>query len=105
MSEPSAKHTPEPWKVRKVLGDDNALFISNPINSANGGWPIATPHGPDAPANSRLIVAAPDLLRELKSLVDCFWDGRPKINVKRDFHLMVAIEAAKKAIRKAEGGE
>jgi len=55
----------------------------------------------DREAKDRLTNAAPDLLAALEGLLSCFWDGRPKRNVKRDYHLMVAVEAAKKAVEKA----
>lgn len=38
-------------------------------------------------------------LREaLRGLLACFWEGRPKKNVRRDYHLMVACEAARVAL-------
>ena len=47
--------------------------------------------------------AAPDLLEACKALLGEMWSGRKRRNVKKDFHLMVAEEAARTAIAKATG--
>ncbi len=104
------KHTPGPWIVvyraeQDGKGGSSQFSIEANISPAMkkiiaevGRW------GTDEnEANARLIAAAPDLLLELESLLGCFWEGRPKIVVKRDCHLMIAVEAARTAIRKAKG--
>ena len=106
-----AKHTPEPWmpgwtkntwaKVYQgVKGEYGGRTIAHilPIH-ANG----ARQAGDFAQeeANSRLIAAAPSLLRALEDLTSEIKLG--KLNIRKDFSLINAHAAATKAIRQATG--
>ncbi len=101
------KHTPGPWSRSFQLINGAPEPNVHPVANlcwdydgdcgATGDLPWAT-----AKANGELIVAAPELLQELRSLVDCFWEGRPKQNVRRDFHLMVKVNAASKLLAKID---
>ena len=52
-----------------------------------------------------LIAAAPELLEALENLLQQLRFSRlPKIDVKKDYSLMVALEFAKTTIAKAKGG-
>lgn len=73
------KHTPGPWNL-----DPN-------------GWCYEA----DVFENQKLCQAAPELLEALKLLVKEV--NLPKLNVKKDFSLMVAHAAALKALNKATG--
>jgi hypothetical protein len=55
-------------------------------------------------ANARLIAAAPELLTALKNVLDEIHKHH-KMNVRKDFSLLVADSIARKAIAKAEGRE
>lgn len=55
----------------------------------------------EAIANAKLIAAAPDLLESLNDLVEKLSPYIYKLGVKKGFSELVALEAAKKAIRKA----
>ena len=50
---------------------------------------------------TRRIASQPDLLEACKLLLANLWDNRPKPEIRRDYHLLVAQEAAKTAIAKA----
>lgn len=81
-------HTPGPWMTHGQY-----VITGNPVGPINA-------HNPD---DARLIAGAPELKAELKALLACFWEGRPKKNVRRDYHLMVQCEAAAKMLREIEG--
>lgn len=55
-------------------------------------------------ANSKLIIAAPDLLNAAKGIVENFPVGQLK-GVRKDFSKMVALAALTKAIHKATATE
>lgn len=106
MNETKHTPTPGPW----YTGEDtvslaNRAFIGIGNGASHVGYASITSacRMEEAQANARLIAAAPELLEELQALVKCFWEGRPKKDVKRDYHLMVQVEAARKAIAKAGG--
>jgi hypothetical protein len=61
-----------------------------------------TPEGRTAIAEG--LAAAPDLYYALKGLLEQLRSSRmPKLDVRKDYHLMVALEAAKVAVEKVEG--
>ncbi len=62
MSEP--KHTPGPWVVDREVneGDDGLFFV---VMADDGAVTVAAP---PTEADARLIAAAPDMLRALRSL-------------------------------------
>lgn len=94
------KPTPGRW----IATDD---FIN--VCSADTGKIIACLDSEGAPdigpkeslANAYLIAAAPDLLSALQGMVQEF--GNQKFDVRKDYHKMVAMEAAKTAIAKTAG--
>ena len=91
----TAKHTPGPWRVdptddTRILQGPNGLHVAY---AANRGM------GHAAPANARLIAAAPELLDALRGLYDyarCW----PAEDGSRFHRLLVQADAA---LRKAEG--
>lgn len=96
----NTKHAPRPW---------TANGIAYPIVYAADGYRVATVNAsspPDSPrhneANARLIAAAPDLLQALQDLRKELRASR-KLDVKKDFSLMVADAQAGAAIHKAIG--
>ena len=102
--EKTMKHTPRSWQV-SGSGD----FVKSQDHSAicrmayNGVWKWAAGIGTlEDRANARLIAAAPDLLDALKNVLDELHKHH-KMNVKKDYSLMVADSVARKAIAKAEG--
>ena len=96
------KHSAGPWKAfENGMGDTRIVNPHRLICECEFDGAL---DGTQFQANARLIAAAPELLAALRDLADCFWEGRPKRNTKRDYHLMVSVEAARQAMRKAEGG-
>jgi hypothetical protein len=98
------KHTTGPWGV-----DGNAIVASKPFRAElEGGYPDtvcemnSSVYPESTTANAALISAAPELLDALEHLASEAWQLR-KGNVKKDYHLLVAHNAAIKAIRKARG--
>ena len=92
-------HTKGPWKtdrsnnIRKVDPNDQRI-----IASTSGVARTSREEG----SNARLIAAAPELLEalmELKKQIHAHY----KMNVKKDFSLLLADAAASKAIAKVEG--
>ena len=105
-----SRHTPGPWEAFDAKTQDGEVtigirgdgeFIATLDVVAIGAGPYKLP--PNAEANARLIAAAPELLEACKALLGEMWSGRKRRNVKKDFHLMVAEEAARTAIAKATG--
>ncbi len=59
---------------------------------------------PDGERHRHLIAAAPDMYEALKDVLDELHKHH-KMNVKKDYSLMIADSMARKAIAKAERGE
>ena len=93
----TTKHTPGPWGFG--LGDNESQEIC-----AETGEHICTVEQYPIKENALLIAAAPELLDALEHLASEAWQLR-KGDVKKDYHLLVAHNAALKAIRKAKGSE
>ena len=103
------KHSNEPWEMKDrfdyrfnpcgmdIVSDGRMVCRMPDGATVNGGKAF-----PETKADAYLIAAAPDLLRALKDLHAKIWQFH-KMNVKKDFSLMVADVAASKAIAKAEG--
>ena len=100
------KHTPGPWIARRATGEDNC--IATLASNSRGGiptclWEILPEAGHamttrQQAANARLIATAPELLDALTDLVGgCGKEG--------DLFSSEAMEKARAAIAKAEGGE
>ena len=67
-SQPTAKHTPGPWKV-----EADGLSVSTVSDFGHDQWArlavcASDPHG-HGEANARLIAAAPDLLKALERVL------------------------------------
>ena len=73
-------HTPEPWEIlRHDLGDDEIFFVPVEILAGNGKLVVAYEGGlapaahewtaEEIEANASLMVAAPDMLRTLESVL------------------------------------
>jgi len=100
------KHTPGPWKAdNHIIGDGWRVFVPRHDEADQHDaiadvetWQSDT----ETEANARLIAAAPDLLDALKNVLDELHKHH-KMNVKKDYSLMVADSVARKAIAKAEG--
>ena len=100
-----SKHTPGPWEYRPIKNVEEISRIAPEIFT--GKLVVARaydPHGlSESQANARLIAAAPDTLKELKSLVarvqDILADGVDGFY--RDA-LQSDLEPAEAAIAKAE---
>lgn len=82
------------WRV-----GDAGHTIFGPNNGAPSPETIATVRKRE---NAPVLAAAPELLEALE-LLQVEIRARYKMNVKKDFSLMVADAAATKAIRKAKG--
>ena len=107
------EHTLGPWSIEQahfdpwVVAPDGRYVIAT---VATGGDMSKEGH-----ANARRIVACvnaceginpeavAELVEALEGLHQCFWEGRPKRNVKRDYRLLVHHEAASVALAKAKG--
>lgn len=108
-------HTPGPWETRKE-GDLGATFENHVPIEACGvhiasamdypGWEHLEVTRPDAEANARLIAAAPDLKRDLRSLVTWLREHEDMLSV-HDAGIGDGWEAllscAEESIAKAEG--
>lgn len=60
-------HTPSKWNVIPV--DGGGVTVCAASDQMNEGWEIATPHGPDATENAKLIAAAPEMWSALREIV------------------------------------
>lgn len=97
------KHTPGPWKTEGA--NPITVRADHPLTKKSR---IASVHyeGVDVEcckANAHLIAAAPELLEALKELQKQIF-AHHKMNVKKDFSLLLATSDASKAINKAENG-
>lgn len=91
-----AKHTPGPWTIR------DGSFIDGPGFTCLAN--VRAAHVPsefEAIANARLIVAAPDMLAELKADEDMLLGAIPHAPRIRDL-LIARLAAVRTAIGKAE---
>ena len=99
------KHTAEKWTLENLTGP---LLR---VTAGEKGFVIAMITGDcishfignteEAIANAKLIAAAPDMLEALNELVKNVSPYIYKLGVKKGFSEIVALEAAKTAIRKA----
>lgn len=98
------KHTPGPWRVFISTSGSQIIGIGELDGQgiADCGFGVWRGGSAEAFANARLIAAAPDLLAELRNMVEVFWGladdrngdgGEPPS----------CIVAARAAIAKAEG--
>jgi len=104
----TSKHTPTPWDVHEFGSFDT--FEIHPAQDENGEIVIADlgddTEGPATTreANAECIVRAcnshDELVEACKALCDELHNGR-KYDVKKDFSLLLADSAARKAIAKA----
>ena len=95
----NVKHTPGKWRVTEGTMHPHRRIFSE---DENIGYVVD--HTATAEANANLIAAAPELLEALENLLQQLRFSRlPKIDVKKDYSLMVALEFAKTTIAKAEG--
>lgn len=109
----SAKHTPGPWAVQKYVADPvtgeecsggtrgNLAERSRVVAADEPTMVVADVArlGSDAPANARLMAAAPELLEALKALTDPeghIWHGGNAVCTGE-------CKAVRAAIAKAEG--
>ena len=95
------KHTPGPWGCKDTSYGSHDYMLTKPDGSR---LPVNAPsndHG-EQRANARLISAAPELLEACRILLR--ESAGRKLDVRKDYHLMVALEAAKTAIAKATRG-
>lgn len=92
------QYTPGPWLTPGT--DDDAYIISH-IDAKGKQRTLAHVYSAD---NAQLIAAAPDLLAALQAL-SMQIKAHHKMNVRKDFALMVADVAAENAINKATGGQ
>ena len=85
-----AEHTPGPWEVVPGLDDKARVFYVRTIDNDLHYIAQIGRFGENAPANARLIAAAPDLLAALETAVASgkSWHG---------------ISSARAAIAKAKG--
>lgn len=112
-----SKHTPGPWEVTR-FGAIKSASPNTQVEYARGiGQPQialvfvddSRPEG-ERDANARVIAAAPDLLAALQALVAADGECWCSVNHDRDAgplgpcELHGALEAARAAIAKAEGG-
>ena len=88
-------HTPGPWVYGKRK--DGSLWISR-------GDPVKGPHDQSdfygSEADCRLMIAAPDLLAELKDAVNFM---QSVLEERGDHGVSILIRSARAAIAKAEG--
>lgn len=100
--------TPGPWTTG---ADPTRVESEHEHGWANDGWIICDCKGPDAVANARLIAAAPELLAALKLAYD--WSRFVAASGMTNTEEFIAElfergeavqEAARAAIKKAEGG-
>jgi len=92
---PDSKHTMGPWIRNGTIVGPNQFEIDIQLDESGDNW--ITVKGPNAEANYRLTVAAPDLLEALKEIIK--YENKKPIN-KRDYEIKAI---AKQAISKAEG--
>jgi len=101
------KHTPGPWKIIRL---DNEVYI-NPDRESGEYALIARINGThrrdSQEANARLIAAAPELLEALKECHTRIFNDNAGLDELRDPEVTkvlnsLALEAAERAIRKAE---
>jgi len=90
-------HTPGPWLVT----GGNATPCVNDLTGRDVAWPSRR-RGYPAMANARLIAAAPELLDALRDVVSYYV---VRIGGKVDTRRAAALDRARAAIAKAEGGE
>lgn len=89
-------HTPGPWRVLDLRPSDECISIScnSGIVCRVSNLVSKNPLTDEDAANARLIAAAPELLRELKNLVEAVEFVDPGV---------YCLDEMKAAISKAEG--
>lgn len=102
----NAKHTPGPWKIRRVTHYDIRIAPeSEPEHVSIAGMAIwGEEHREELEANARLIAAAPELLEALKDCVQwltAFAKGTGNEIIRETDRYQKYVSA----IRSAEGGE
>lgn len=104
----TTKHTPGPWHITgpafsaispNITEHDQSPQFG-PKGPLNGGFAICTIHGTDAPANARLLVAAPEMLEALK--FQEMADADPA-SARAKGYYETAARMRRAAIAKAEG--
>ena len=89
-------HTPGPWRLNQSRHYDEIIGPKNEFIGYTGAW--RNEEKSEMHANTRLMIAAPDLLAALKL---CAGVVAGETMHKRG--LVEALEAARTAIKKAEG--
>ena len=86
-------HTPAPWMIEEYGDDETPTLVIHRGETANPGYTTTGSHGDPAmiEADAKLIAAAPDLLKQLKLMVELF-----------DGYQGMELRWAKDAIAKAE---
>lgn len=91
-------HTPAPWTIQEYGDDECPTLVLHRGETENRICFMATPGSRGDPAmieaDAHLIAAAPDLLAQLKLMVELF-----------DGYQGMELQWAKQAIAKAEGAE
>lgn len=101
----SAKHTPGPWVIEENPCVSPALQVAAFEESGNRHLQILV-YSNNQEADARLIVAAPDLLAALDSILsnlDENLQGCFTLESRGDLNASIAIEQARGAITKATG--
>ena len=105
-------HTPGPWTSEQTRGNNiyehriMSGYKEIATMSTKGYFlkgPNETEHAQAIKADASLIAAAPDLLSALEALIESVSPHIFKLGVKKGFHEMLALEAAKTAVQKAKG--
>ncbi len=102
------KHTPAPWDYM-ASNNSSLMLIETPIDHQNGGGihiaSLAGKNNPQTKANAQLIAAAPELLEDLKSLLNSLVTlaNSPKTPLRISKELYGILEGKQTSIAKAEG--
>ena len=92
----NTKHTSGEWTATESNSDNTAIGIKSEKSLVATVWISKfyndVPNKKEAEANAKLIASAPELLKELTNMVEC-WDN--------DIFQYLDIKQAKEAIKKA----
>lgn len=107
------KHTPGPWRLdNEIIGDGEGNYHRSITARNSCGICEVYEHfftderyKDSGLANAHLIAAAPEMYRALDELIKAATPLVRKLSVKKGYHELVALEAARTALRKAEGME